>query len=127
MHAHERGLLLRRDAPMQARVRVSQLKEALADAKAQVVEEIRELQAAQAELEKATYDKDNKARAALLPCVSLSTLPWPLPMYCPSCSVAPEQNLVPPHQNSCMRCLCAMTLTACMHACGSGAFISAVL
>ena len=43
---------------------MAQLKEALADAKAEVMDEIRELQAAQAELEKAAYDKDNKARTS---------------------------------------------------------------
>lgn len=49
-----------RETPSRARAQVAQLREALADAKAEVLDHIRELQAAQRDVEKAEYDREAK-------------------------------------------------------------------
>jgi multidrug resistance efflux pump len=51
---------LHRETPGKARARVAQLREALADAKAEVLDYIRELQSAQRDVEKAEYDREAK-------------------------------------------------------------------
>lgn len=53
---------MRREAPAKARARVAHLREALVNAKAEVLDDIRELQGAQSDLKKAEYNREAKVR-----------------------------------------------------------------